>query len=195
MASSSSNVVALAIRGTDKAEKTAVRTGRSDEVKEVSDKPEFEKIIHTYGCVAGSGSSSIFIYNKHRATELARLEKMDKDWDSLKSAEAFQAKREAQMAADDAKTEKNRAKRQKRKENKKTAEVMKKEADGVNKFTDGNFLEMMMKMDPKELEREAAKAKEEAIQSKKEAAAAKASVVTVAQMSSAQNITIRDDDF
>mmetsp|Transcript_22324 Transcript_22324/g.42083 ORF Transcript_22324/g.42083 Transcript_22324/m.42083 type:complete len:98 (+) Transcript_22324:470-763(+) len=69
----------------------------------------------------------------------------------------------------------------------------KKEADGINKFgADGSFLEMMAKMDPKVLEEEARKTKEAAALAAKEAAAAKASTITPSQMSSQQNISIRD---
>mmetsp|Transcript_8890 Transcript_8890/g.10262 ORF Transcript_8890/g.10262 Transcript_8890/m.10262 type:complete len:109 (+) Transcript_8890:319-645(+) len=92
--------------------------------------------------------------------------------------------------------EKKRAKRQKRKDAKAKNLQMKKEADGINQFgSDGSFLEQMAKMDPKALEEEFQKTKEAAVQAAKEAAAAKASTISVSQMSSAQNITIRDDDF
>jgi len=203
MKPSKANVLAVAVRGTGgggggggTAEKIAVKTAPSDEQIVVSNKPEFEKVWSHYGSSAGSNSCSQPVYFKHRRIEYARLEKMDKDHEAMQEAIAFQAKREAQIMADEAAEEKKRGKRQKKKQAKAQAEEMKKKADGINKFESGNFLEMMMKMDPKKLEEEAKKAKEEAAQAAREAAAAKASTVSVAQMSSGQNISIRDhDDF
>jgi len=200
---SKANVLAVAIRGAGAggaaggtAEKVAVKTAPSDEQLVVSNKPEFEKVWSHYGSSAGSNSCSQPIYFKHRRIELARLEKMDKDDAAMREAIAFQSKREAQILADEEAAEKKRGKRQKKKDAKAQAEEMKKKADGIKKFESGNFLEMMMKMDPKKLEEEAKKAKEEAAQAAREAAAAKASTVSVAQMSSGQNISIRDhDDF
>eukprot|EP00930_Biecheleria_cincta_P069868 TRINITY_DN5754_c0_g2_i1.p1 TRINITY_DN5754_c0_g2~~TRINITY_DN5754_c0_g2_i1.p1 ORF type:complete len:319 (+),score=97.51 TRINITY_DN5754_c0_g2_i1:41-958(+) len=198
---SKANVLAVAVRGAGgggggTVEKLAVKTAPSDEQLVLSNKPEFEKVWNHYGSSAGSNSCSQPIYFKHRRIEYARLEKMDKDHEAMQEAIAFQAKREAQIIADEAAAEKKRCKRQKKKDAKAQAEEMKKKADGINKFESGNFLEMMMKMDPKVLEEEARKAKEEAAQAAREAAAAKASTVSVAQMSSDQNISIRDhDDF
>eukprot|EP00913_Durusdinium_trenchii_P011091 g10413.t1 len=144
-----------------------------------STRPEFEKVWNTYGSSAGSGSCSIPIYYKHRRIELARLEKMDKDHAALEEAASFQAKREAQILADEATTDKKRAKRQKRRDAKVKNLQMKKEADGINQFgSDGSFLEMMAKMDPKALEAEVQKTKEQAQQAAKEAAAAKASTIS-----------------
>mmetsp|Transcript_77130 Transcript_77130/g.136104 ORF Transcript_77130/g.136104 Transcript_77130/m.136104 type:complete len:234 (-) Transcript_77130:58-759(-) len=194
-APSKANIIAVPIRGATGA--VTVKMNRSDEIVVESDKPEFEKVWNRYGSSAGSNSCSQPIYFKHRRIELARLEKMDKDHDALVEAQTFQEKRALAMEADDAKTEKGRAKRQKRKEAKAKEKVMKKEADGLNKFGDGgSFLDMMKKMDPKEMEEAAKQAKEQAAKAKAEAAAAKASSITVAQMNSAQNVTIRDfDDF
>eukprot|EP00434_Breviolum_minutum_P042192 symbB.v1.2.037539.t1/scaffold5571.1/size28630/2 len=121
---------------------------------------------------------------------------MDKDHAALEEAASFQAKREAQIQADEAATDKKRAKRQKRKDAQKKNIKMAKEADGINQFgSDGSFMETMAKMDPKALQEEFQKTKEAAAQAAKEAAAAKASTISVSQMSSSQNITIRDDDF
>eukprot|EP00435_Cladocopium_sp_Y103_P047701 s444_g14.t1 len=178
---------------------TRSRSKRIQVMKVVSsNRPEFEKVWNTYGSSAGSGSCSIPIYYKHRRIELAsrRFLEMDKDHEALQEAATFQAKREAQIQADEAATDKKRAKRQKRKDAKAKSIQMKKEADGINQFgSDGSFLEQMAKMDPKALEEEVQKTKEAAAQAAKEAALAKASTISVSQMSSAQNITIRDDDF
>ncbi|CAL1147477.1 unnamed protein product [Cladocopium goreaui] len=196
IAPSKANVQAVAIRGAGPADKITVKTDPSDVKVVSSNRPEFEKVWNTYGSSAGSGSCSIPIYYKHRRIELARLEKMDKDHAALQEAATFQAKREAQIQADDAATDKKRAKRQKRKDAKAKHIQMTKEADGINQFgSDGSFLEQMAKMDPKALEEEVQKTKEAAAQAAKEAALAKASTISVSQMSSAQNITIRDDDF
>ncbi|CAJ1351079.1 unnamed protein product [Effrenium voratum] len=193
---SKANVQTVAVRGAGPTEKLTVKTAPSDQAAFVNNRPEFEKVWNTYGSSAGSGSCSIPIYNKHRRIELARLEKMDKDHAALQEASEFQAKREAAMMADEAATDKKRSKRQKKKEAQKKAEQLKKEADGINKFgSDGSFMDMMAKMDPKVLEAEVRKAKEEAAQAAKEAALAKASTITPSQMSSEQNITIRETSF
>ncbi|CAK9057983.1 unnamed protein product [Durusdinium trenchii] len=198
IAPSKANVQAVAVRGAGPAnDKLTVKTDPSDVMTVASTRPEFEKVWNTYGSSAGSGSCSIPIYYKHRRIELAtRAVRMDKDHAALEEAASFQAKREAQILADEATTDKKRAKRQKRRDAKVKNLQMKKEADGINQFgSDGSFLEMMAKMDPKALEAEVQKTKEQAQQAAKEAAAAKASTISVSQMSSTQNITIRDDDF
>eukprot|EP00440_Ansanella_granifera_P062286 gb/GFBE01067534.1/.p1 GENE.gb/GFBE01067534.1/~~gb/GFBE01067534.1/.p1 ORF type:complete len:266 (+),score=81.45 gb/GFBE01067534.1/:1-798(+) len=193
---SKANVLSVAVRGAKGADKVTVKVEHSDAQVEESTKPVFEKVWNHYGSSAGSGSCSQPIYFKHRRIELARLEKMDKDHEALQTAYEFQSKREAQIEADEAATDKKRAKRQKKKEAKQQAQELKKQADGINQFgADGSWLEMMKKMDPKQMEAEVQKAKEEAAAAAKEAALARASTVSVSQMSSAQNIMIRDDNL
>eukprot|EP00931_Biecheleriopsis_adriatica_P103305 TRINITY_DN78159_c0_g1_i1.p1 TRINITY_DN78159_c0_g1~~TRINITY_DN78159_c0_g1_i1.p1 ORF type:complete len:305 (+),score=95.14 TRINITY_DN78159_c0_g1_i1:93-1007(+) len=195
---SKANVLTVAVRGAGAAgaDKLAVKTVKSDEVKVESTRPEFEKVWNRYSSAAGSNSCSQPLYFRGRRIEMARLEKMDKDYEAMQEAMAFQAKREAAIEADEAREEAKRSKRQKKKEAKAKGKQLAKEADGINKFEGGNFLELMMKMDPKEMEEEARKAKEAAVAARKEAMAVKASTVSAAQMSSADNVTIRDyDDF
>mmetsp|Transcript_93890 Transcript_93890/g.201566 ORF Transcript_93890/g.201566 Transcript_93890/m.201566 type:complete len:189 (+) Transcript_93890:44-610(+) len=183
------NVAAVCIRGLAES-KVAVKLDASDALKPPESKRvELEKVYNTWGSCAGSGSDAFPIYRRHRNAELERLEKMDKDWDSLKSAESFQAKREAMADADDAATEAKRSKRQRKKEAKVAGAKARKAAEGVNQFAgDGSFLDAMKTMDPAEFEAEEKKRKEA------EAASARVNVptVSVAQMSSSSNITIRD---
>merc|ERR1739845_37085 len=96
-----------------------------------------EKVNNIWGSSAGSGSDAWPIYRRHRERELDRLEQMDKDYESMEAAEAFQAKRETAELSNDAATEKRRAKRQKRKEAKQEAkqnEKVRKEAITMNSF-------------------------------------------------------------
>ncbi|CAE8713221.1 unnamed protein product, partial [Polarella glacialis] len=191
---SKANVPALAIRGIGgSSDKLALTLADSQGIADDASKyPEMEKITNFYGSSAGSSSCSIPIYWKSRTIEVRRLEQMDKDYDALNDAQNFQAKREAKMTADDLVGEAKRAKRQKKKDSKVKTEEMRKAAEGVNKFASGNFLEMMQKIDPKELEEQVRKAKEEA----KAEAAKHVPSITVSQMKSSSNITFRDvDDF
>merc|ERR1712194_210448 len=146
--------------------------------------------------MGGSGSDAFPLYRRHRNRELERLAKMDEDHDNLCAAEEFQAKREAKEDADDNATSAKRAKRQKRKEAKKNAKSVdksKKDAVDMNKFAaDGSWFEQMKNMSAEEMDKVAKQAKElkEKNDAQKKAAASNPQI-SVAQMSSAQNITIR----
>merc|ERR1712157_414729 len=108
---------------------------------------------NVWGSCAGSGSDAFPIYRRHRNHEFERLEKMDREWDELREAEAFQNKREAHELADDKATAIKRAKRQRRKQAKITNERLIKEGQGINKFeSDGSFMEKMQSLAPEELE-------------------------------------------
>lgn len=192
------NVGVLAIRGCGKDNKVPVKLASSIVVeKEVSKTAELEQIYNIWGSSAGSGSDAFPLYRRHRNRELERLAKMDEDYDNMQAAESFQAKRELAETKDDAATEAKRAKRQKRKDSKqaaKTDEKTKKEAVTLNKFTaDGSWFEQMKKVSAAEMEqvaKEAEELKEKAKAEKK--AAASNPQISVKQMSSAQNIIIRD---
>merc|ERR1711920_779060 len=156
---------------------------------------QLEKVNNVWGSSAGSGSDAWPIYRRHRNRELARLDQMDKDYDDMQAAEAFQAKREAAEQADEAATAARRSKRQRKKEAKaeaKATEKTRKEASTLNSFTgDGSFLEQMQKLSAAEIQvvEKEAEALKEAAKAKK---AAQVPQITVQQMSSDQNITIRD---
>mmetsp|Transcript_49386 Transcript_49386/g.130531 ORF Transcript_49386/g.130531 Transcript_49386/m.130531 type:complete len:213 (+) Transcript_49386:117-755(+) len=180
------NVHEISIRGMAK---VALSTEASDKPPpEVSNKPTIEKIVVKYGGSAGSGSDAFPIYRHHRNVEICRLEKMERDWKLLKDAEDFQSKRNEKEALDESAAAGKRAKRQRRKEAEQDSKKMRKVAEGINTLpSDGSWLEMMKKMDPKELEE---KAKVEA--PKLPPGVKAAPTVSVKQMSSAANITFRD---
>mmetsp|Transcript_100730 Transcript_100730/g.285485 ORF Transcript_100730/g.285485 Transcript_100730/m.285485 type:complete len:191 (-) Transcript_100730:41-613(-) len=189
--SASTNVTALALRSAGGCGgKVAVRLEPSDAFKPPETKrASLEKVNNVWGSCAGSGSDFFPIYRRNRNAELARVNKMEQDWEDREVAEAFQAKREALMSADDEATASRRAKRQKRKENKAMGEKLRKEAEGINKFSgDGSFLDAMKKVDPKELEAALKEAKEATANAKKHS-------VTAKQMASEENIKIRDFDL
>merc|ERR1719323_2815581 len=92
------NVTTVAIRGANACGKIAVKLDPSDAVKPPeANRAILEKVNNVWGSCAGSGSDAFPIYRKHRNLELARIAKMDQDWDDMRKAEAFQAKRELNM--------------------------------------------------------------------------------------------------
>eukprot|EP00927_Polykrikos_kofoidii_P037291 TRINITY_DN31412_c0_g1_i1.p1 TRINITY_DN31412_c0_g1~~TRINITY_DN31412_c0_g1_i1.p1 ORF type:complete len:201 (-),score=53.63 TRINITY_DN31412_c0_g1_i1:51-653(-) len=180
------NVLAVSIRG---AGKMPITTEPSDKQAVVETKRlVLDKVWTTWGSCAGSGSDFFPIYRRHRNRELERIEQMDKDWDSKKEAEEFQAKRERLAEENERATAAKRAKRERRKEAKKQGEQLRKEAAGINKFTgDGTFLEAMQKMTPEEMQA--------VMEKNTPTTPANVKVVpqvSPAQMSSSSNITFRE---
>merc|ERR1719323_1444596 len=129
------NVTTVAIRGANACGKIAVKLDPSDAVKPPeANRAILEKVNNVWGSCAGSGSDAFPLYRKMRNAELARIEKMDKDWEDLQHAEAFQAKREARFQRDEEQAAAKRAKRQRKKDAKVQSAKLRKEASGINKF-------------------------------------------------------------
>ena len=150
-------------------------------------KAVLEKVSNVWGSCAGSGSDAFPIYRKQRNIELERLRKMDEDWAAKEEAEKFQASREDKARIDEERTERRSSKRRRKKE----AQAKAKHIKAMNTFTsDGSFLDAMKKMDPEELA-EKAKAHKPA-QPKLDPGVTPMPVMSAAQMSSSENMKIRE---
>lgn len=141
---------------------------------------EFDVAKNVWGSTAGAGSDYFHLYKRERDREIARLEKMDKDWDEKEAHVDFQAKRAEGLDKAAAATAKKREKRQRKKFNQEARKKQKSDTktDEVNGFdNDGSFLEEAKRL----LEEEEKAKKDQALPS-------------VKQMNY-ENITIRDDDI
>jgi len=139
---------------------------------------EFDVAKNVWGSTAGAGSDYFHLYKRERDREIARLEKMDKDWDEKEAHLEFQKKRAEGLDKAAAKTAKNREKRQRKKMNADARKKQKTDTDETNGFNnDGSFLEEAKRL----LEEEEKAKKDQALPS-------------VKQMNY-ENITIRDDDI
>lgn len=184
--------IPVVVRGGGAVSQAIVKLAPSDTLKPPEGKRAvLEKVYNTWGSCAGSGSDAFPIYRRYRNRELERLEAMDKEYDEKAQIEDFQAKRKALAEADEAATAAKRAKRLRKKQAKDDAKKLSQEAAGINKFAgDGSFLEQMMTLSPAAMEAAEKEEKEKQDERKKAVPA-----VTVQQMASASNITIRDDEL
>lgn len=182
----------MVVRGGGAVSQAIVKLTPSDTLKPPESKRAvLEKVYNTWGSCAGSGSDAFPLYRRYRNRELERLEAMDKEHDEKVEVTEFQAKRKATAELDEAATAAKRAKRLKKKQAKVEGKKLSQEAAGLNKFTgDGSFLEQMMKLSPAAMEAVQKEEKEKQDERKKAVPA-----VSVQQMASASNITIRDDEL
>eukprot|EP01069_Polyplicarium_translucidae_P005396 Polyplicarium_translucidae@DN2779_c0_g1_i1.p1 len=63
------------------------------EEEEKANKVVFEKVHNAWGSTAGAGSDFFHVYRKHRSVELARLKKMDEEWDEKMVQDEFRKRR------------------------------------------------------------------------------------------------------
>lgn len=101
----------------DQLEKFETRAQRLAERQEAKEHElEVVPVINVMGSTAGAGSGDFHMYRGYRAKEMHRLKVMETEKRQEEENAAWQAERDAALAADDAKTSKKAAKRAAKKE-------------------------------------------------------------------------------